>query len=83
VLLDGAPVLFMDRGARAITTLREPEEEWLAPALGALAGWIRADRRRRAAIERVDGEPVHDTAAAPLLERAGFRSELRAMVLRA
>jgi ATP-dependent helicase Lhr and Lhr-like helicase len=49
----------------------------------ALAAWILADRRRRAMIERVDGEPVFGSPWERLLADAGFRQDLRGMVLRA
>ena len=49
----------------------------------ALAGWVVADRRRKAAIERVDGEPVFGSPLEPLLSEAGFRTDLRGLVLRA
>ena len=55
---------------------------WSSPCAG-LADWILADRRRRAAIERVDGEPVFGSPLEPLLADAGFRTDLRGMVLRA
>ena len=49
----------------------------------ALAAWIVADRRRTAAIERVDGAPVFGSPLEPLLGEAGFRTDLRGLVLRA
>src|SRR5207253_1588563 len=33
VLLGGEPALFVERGGRSLVPLREPDEEWLRPAL--------------------------------------------------
>jgi ATP-dependent Lhr-like helicase len=83
VLLDGEPVLYLERGGKRLLTLGASSGHRLAVALEALAGWITADPRRRVAIETVDGEPVHAGPLAEPLAVAGFRSDLKAMVLRA
>lgn len=83
VLLDGEPVLYLERGGKRLLTLNEPSARRLGFALGALADWITADPRRRVAIETVDGEPVHTCPLAEPLAEVGFRSDLKAMVLRA
>jgi ATP-dependent Lhr-like helicase len=86
VLVDGAPALYLERGGRGLLTFPDPEGDdarRLGAGLGALAGWILADRRRRAAVERVDGEPVFGSPLEGPLAEAGFRADLRAMVLRA
>jgi ATP-dependent Lhr-like helicase len=83
VLLDGAPVLYVERGGRGLVTLRDPDPAWLEPAVGALAAWVLAERTRRLAIERVDGAPVFGSAAEPVLRAAGFREGARALTLRA
>ena len=36
VLLGGEPVLYVERGGRTLVPLRDPDEEWLRPALRAL-----------------------------------------------
>ena len=84
VLVDGVPRLYLERGGRGILTFDDRAiRPRLAPALRALAAWILADRRRRAAVERVDGEPVFGSPLEAALAEAGFRTDLRAMVLRA
>lgn len=83
VLLDGSPALYVERGGRSLTTFRDPDPEWTGPALEALAAWVRADRSRRLLVERVDGEPVTGTLWADLLGSAGFRVDLKGMLLRA
>jgi len=83
VLLDGVPALYAERGGRSLTTFADPDPEWTAPALEALAAWVRADRARRMLVERVDGEPVSGGPWADLLAGAGFRVDLKGMLLRA
>ncbi len=83
VLVDGRPALYLERGGRGLLTFPSADDRTLAPALGALAAWILGDRRRRAAIERVDGAPVFGSPLEAPLATAGFRADLRAMVLRA
>jgi ATP-dependent Lhr-like helicase len=83
VLLDGAPVLYVERGGRGLVTFRDPDPEWTVPALAALAGWVTADRTRRLLVERVDGEPVTGGPWADALAGAGFRVDLKGMLLRA
>jgi ATP-dependent Lhr-like helicase len=83
VMLAGEPVLYVERGGRSLTPLREPDESWLRPALGALVAHVRAGRSKRLAVERFDGEPVVETDALPLLVEAGFLAGPRRAVLRA
>jgi ATP-dependent Lhr-like helicase len=83
VLLDGDLVLYLERGGKRLLTLGVTAPRAVEIALGALADWITADPRRRVAIETVDGAPVHSCPLAEPLAHAGFRSDLKAMVLRA
>jgi len=83
VLLDGEPALYVERGGRSLLTFRDPDPGWAGPALEALAAWVRADRARKLLVERVDGEPVTGTGWAGLLGAAGFRVDLKGMLLRA
>ncbi len=82
VLLDGEPVLYLERGLRSLLALRDPEPAWMAPAATALAAWTRADRSRRPRIERFDGESILGSAIEEHLIEAGFASDLRGLVLR-
>jgi ATP-dependent helicase Lhr and Lhr-like helicase len=82
VLLGGRPALFVERGGKSIVPLRDPEDEWLRPALEALVGHVKAGRVKRLAVERFDGEPVTDSPALPLLVEAGFLAGPRRAVLR-
>ncbi len=83
VSLGGEPVLYVERGGRSLVPLRDPDEEWLRPALTALVAHVRAGGAKRLAVERFDGEPVVDSDALPLLVEAGFLAGPRRAVLRA
>ncbi len=82
VLLGGEPALYVERGGRSLLALREPDPEWLRPALAALVEWVRADRGRRLSVERFDGRPVVESDLLPLLVEAGFLAGPRRAVLR-
>ena len=82
VLLNGEAALFVERGGRSLVPLREPDEEWLRPALAALVAHVSAAARKRLAVERFDGQPVADTRLMPLLVEAGFLAGPRRAVLR-
>jgi ATP-dependent Lhr-like helicase len=83
VSLGGEPVLYVERGGRSLVPLRDPEDEWLRPALAALVAHVKAGGAKRLAVERFDGEPVVDTEAMQLLVDAGFLAGPRRAVLRA
>jgi ATP-dependent Lhr-like helicase len=83
VLLGGEAALFVERGGRSLVPLRDPEENWLRPALAALVEHVRSrGPKKRLAVERFDGEPVTESEAMPLLVEAGFLAGPRRAVLR-
>jgi ATP-dependent Lhr-like helicase len=82
VLLGGEAALFVERGGRSIVSLRQPDDDWLRPALAALVESVKTKRGRRLAVERFDGEPVAETELMPLLLEAGFLAGPRRAVLR-
>ena len=82
VLLGGEAALYVERGGRSLLPLREPDEEWLRPALAALVAWVRGDRGRRLSVERFDGRPVVESEVLSLLVEAGFLAGPRRAVLR-
>ena len=49
----------------------------------ALAAFVLADRRRKLALERIDGEPVVGSPWEPLLVELGFRTSPRRLLLSA
>jgi ATP-dependent helicase Lhr and Lhr-like helicase len=83
VLLGGAPALFVERGGRSLVPLRDPDSEWLRPALEALVSHVRSAGQKRLAVERFDGRQVGETEVMPLLVEAGFVAGPRRAVLRA
>ncbi|MDX6480517.1 MAG: ATP-dependent helicase Lhr and Lhr-like helicase, partial [Gaiellaceae bacterium] len=83
VLLGGEAALFVERGGRSLVPLREPDEEWLRPALAALVAFVKQGGAKRLAVERFDGDPVTETDVMPLLVEAGFLAGPRRAVLRA
>jgi ATP-dependent Lhr-like helicase len=83
VTLDAEPVLYVERGGKGLLPLGEPAEEWLRPALEALAEAVRRGRVPRLGIERFDGEPVVGTEAGALLVELGFRQGPRRLTLSA
>ena len=82
VLLGGTAALFVERGGRTLVPLREPDEEWLRPAIEALVTYVRSGGAKRLAVERFDGRPVVETEIMPLLVEAGFLAGPRRAVLR-
>jgi ATP-dependent Lhr-like helicase len=82
VLLGGEAALFVERGGRSLVPLREPDEEWLRPALAALVEHVRSGGAKRLAVERFDGQPVGETEVMRLLLEAGFLAGPRRAVLR-
>jgi len=83
VTLDAEPVLYVERGGKGLLALREPDEEWLRPALEALADEVRRGRVPRLGVERFDGEPVVGSPAGVLLIELGFRQGPRRLTLSA
>jgi ATP-dependent helicase Lhr and Lhr-like helicase len=83
VTLDAEPVLYVERGGKALLPLRDPDADWMRPALEALADAVRRGRVPRLAIERFDGEPVMGSPTAELLIELGFRQGPRRLTLSA
>ncbi len=82
VLLGGEAVLFVERGGRTLVALRDPDEEWLRPALAALVSHVKLRGGKRLAVERIDGVAVAESDLLPLLVEAGFLAGPRRAVLR-
>jgi ATP-dependent Lhr-like helicase len=85
VLVDGAAVLYVERGGKGLVTFPASDDpEVLGSALAALRALLRDGRLRELVISRVDGEPVGPNSAwRDRLARAGFATSYRGMALRA
>jgi ATP-dependent Lhr-like helicase len=84
VVLAGAePVLYVERGGRALQTLVEAEDPRLGEALEALALHVRSGRGGRLQLEKLDGEPIVGSPLEPLLVELGFRAGPRRLTLSA
>ncbi|HEY3736877.1 MAG TPA: ATP-dependent helicase [Jatrophihabitans sp.] len=85
VLVDGACVLYIEKGGRSLLTFSD-DPELLQPAADALALAVRDGALGKLQVERADGSPVHAagaaTALAAALESAGFRATPRGLRLR-
>ncbi|MDQ3899680.1 MAG: DEAD/DEAH box helicase, partial [Actinomycetota bacterium] len=82
VLVDGAAVLYIERGGRSLLSFTE-NTDTLRAAVGALAGAVAQGWLGSLSIERADGESALGSALAALLRDAGFRATPRGLRLRA
>jgi ATP-dependent Lhr-like helicase len=84
VLLDGALVLYVERGGRTLLSFTDDPQQ-LAAAADALALAVRDGALGRLTVERTDGEAVlgSESGLAAALEGAGFRATPRGLRLRA
>jgi ATP-dependent Lhr-like helicase len=82
VLVDGALVLYVERGGRTLLSFRDDDSS-IAPAVDALALAVRDGALGRLTVEKADGEPALTSALGLALEAAGFRPTPRGLRLRA
>jgi len=82
-LSGGEPVLFLERGGRAMQTLVAADDPRLEPALAAIVEEVRQRRIRRVALEQVDGAPAMSSVLAPVLVALGFQEGPRRLTLSA
>ncbi|HWC25077.1 MAG TPA: DEAD/DEAH box helicase [Solirubrobacteraceae bacterium] len=84
VVLAGAePVLYVERGGRAIATLVDAGDPRLHAAFAALARFVTAGRGPKLSLERIDGAPVVGSALESTLVELGFRAGPRKLTLSA
>jgi len=79
----GEPIVYLERGGRALQTLVPASDERLAPALGALVEQVRTGRIKRLALEKVDGGSALTSPLGPLLLELGFQEGPRRLTLSA
>jgi ATP-dependent helicase Lhr and Lhr-like helicase len=77
VLVDGEPVLYLDRKGRRLRTFDAADHDLVARALPALRTAARSHPRRALSLEQVDGEPAFRSTLKPLLDNAGFTADYR------
>src|SRR5213079_2012063 len=82
VLVDGALVLYVERGGRTLLSFRD-DDSCLAPAVDALALAVRDGALGKLTVEKADGEPALTSPLGLALEAAGFRPTPRGLRLRA
>jgi ATP-dependent Lhr-like helicase len=81
VLVDGQPVLYVERGGRSLISFND-DPAALQPAADALALAVREGGLGRLAVERADGNALVDSALASALQDAGFTATPRGLRLR-
>ena len=83
VLAGGEPILYLERGGRALQTLVRSEDPRVEAGLHALVEQVRAGRMRRLALEKVDGESALVSPLGPALVALGFQQGPRRLTLSA
>jgi ATP-dependent Lhr-like helicase len=81
VLVDGALVVYVERGGRTLLTF-DDDPAVLSPAVASLASAVRGGALGKLAVERADGEHIMGTPLAEALEAAGFHATPRGLRLR-
>jgi ATP-dependent Lhr-like helicase len=81
VVIAGEPILYLERGGRALQTLVPGADPRLEPALRALVDQVRAGRIKRLGLEKVDGETALTSSLASVLLALGFHEGPRRMTL--
>jgi ATP-dependent Lhr-like helicase len=80
VLIDGAPIVVVERGGKSLITFEgaADTDAWIE----AIQGLVKDGRLKSLEIGKVDGDPVRETAYAARLEAAGFAPGYRGMTFR-
>ncbi|MFD2418734.1 ATP-dependent helicase [Amycolatopsis pigmentata] len=82
VLVDGVPVLYVERGGRSLLSFTDQDRVLRAAADG-LTRAVREGWLGQLAVERADGEQALTSALAEVLRDAGFRATPKGLRLRA
>jgi len=82
VLVDGVPVLYVERGGRSLLSFTE-DDPALRAAAGALSNAVREGWLGQLAVQRADGEVALTSNLADVLRDAGFRATPKGLRLRA
>ena len=81
VLVDGALVLYLERGGRTVLAF-DDDPEVLQAATADLAATARSRKLETLTVEKINGESVYGTPFALALQRAGFVATPRGYTLR-
>jgi ATP-dependent Lhr-like helicase len=79
LLDDGSPAVFLERGAKTLTTFGDADPARWADALAAL---VKDGRVPRIELQTIDGVPVREHPAVDALTAAGFADGYRGLILR-
>ncbi|UJW36641.1 ATP-dependent helicase [Saccharothrix sp. AJ9571] len=82
VLVDGVPVLYVERGGRSLLSFTDAEPA-LRAAAEALSAAVRSGWLGQLSVQRADGEHALTSALAEILREAGFRATPKGLRLRA
>ncbi|HEX4723564.1 MAG TPA: ATP-dependent helicase [Pseudonocardiaceae bacterium] len=82
VLVDGRPVLYVERGGRSLLSFTE-DEQLLRAGAAALAGAVHDGWLGELAVQRADGAAALTSGLAEVLREAGFRATPKGLRLRA
>ena len=83
VLVGGDPVVYLERGGRALQTLVSAGDPRVQPALGALVDHVRTGAIKRVGLEKVDGQPAMTSPLGPALLALGFQEGPRRLTFSA
>jgi ATP-dependent Lhr-like helicase len=83
VLVEGDPIVYLERGGKGLQTLVPGTDARLTPALTALVAFARGGAIKRLALEKVDGESAMSSPLAPELTALGFAEGPRRLTLTA
>jgi ATP-dependent Lhr-like helicase len=83
VLVGGDPIVYLERGGRALQTLVAAGDRRIEPALSALVDHVRAGAIKRLGLEKVDGGPAMTSPLGPALLALGFQEGPRRLTLSA
>jgi len=81
VLVDGEPVLYVERSGKGLVTLPAFDRHG-SLAVGSLRTLAENSSRRELSLERIDGESALNSPVRPMLEQAGFQREYLGLTLR-
>jgi len=80
VTVGGCPIVQLERGGKALTTIVELDDSRLPGALKEISSAVESARLYRVAVEKGDGAPAVGSPIEPLLVEAGFRPGPRRLV---